>query len=163
MSANPDTVDLRMECGGWEEIDAETLARRCFAAVESVEEAVAAPVCILLTDDAAMGELNAYFRGKDRPTNVLSLPPGDIPWPDYDYLGDLALGFETCKREAAEKNISLADHAAHLMVHGMLHLLGYDHENDDEAEQMERREAEILAVLGVGDPYAASHGEMERG
>ncbi|MEZ5920852.1 MAG: rRNA maturation RNase YbeY [Parvularculaceae bacterium] len=163
MSANPDKVDLRIEGAGWEEIDAEALARRCFAAVENAEKDVAAPVSILLTDDAAMRKLNAHFRSKDKPTNVLSFPPGDIPWPDYNYLGDLALGFETCKREAAEKNISLADHAAHLMVHGMLHLLGYDHENDAEAEEMERRETEILAALGVGDPYAESHAEMERG
>jgi probable rRNA maturation factor len=114
---------------------------------------------LLLCGDARMAELNAAFRGKAAPTNVLSWPAFDGPAPDPEqdeplFLGDLALGYETCAREAAEAGIGLADHAAHLVVHGLLHLLGHDHEGDAEAEAMEAIETKVLASMGIANPYS---------
>ena len=108
-------------------------------------------VALLLADDAALQALNRRFRGRAAPTNVLSFPSGaSAP----DFLGDIAVSYETCDREAREKGASFADHAAHLVVHGLLHLAGFDHENDRDALAMEALEAEILGALGVADPYA---------
>jgi probable rRNA maturation factor len=109
-------------------------------------------VAVLLTDDATLAELNGRFRGKPQPTNVLSFPAAPNP---EDHLGDLALASGVCAREAAEQNKSISDHLQHLVAHGVLHLLGYDHEDDAEAEEMEGLERVILAGLGVADPYAA--------
>ena len=147
------SVDVRADCPGWRAFDCEALARRCFDAAEAAEGTLKRPLCVLFTDNAAVAKLNAQYRGQDRPTNVLSFSPGDGLWPGHAYLGDIALAFETCRDEAAAKNISLERHAAHLLVHGMLHLIGYDHETDEQAAVMERREAAILAGLGVADPY----------
>lgn len=122
-------------------------------------------VAILACDDARISDLNAGFRGKPQPTNVLSWPseergadaPGKRPArPDPDEgpeLGDLALAYDTCAREAAEADIPFTDHVSHLIVHGTLHLLGYDHTHDDDADLMERIEVEILATMGISDPY----------
>lgn len=148
-------VDVRIDCAGWGALDCEALALACFRAAEAFSPAMKRPVSVLFTGDAEIRGLNADYRGADRPTNVLAFPPGDVLWPEHDYLGDIALAFETCRHEAAEKNIALRDHAAHLLIHGMLHLMGYDHESDETAVAMERREAEILAALGIADPYAA--------
>jgi probable rRNA maturation factor len=115
-------------------------------------------VSVLLADDAAVRELNAEWRGKDKATNVLSFPAAPSAAP---HLGDVALAYETCAREAAEQGKPLEHHLSHLVAHGVLHLLGWDHESDDEAEAMEAHEREILAGLGVPDPYAvreAGHG-----
>jgi len=109
-------------------------------------------LAILLTDDARQQALNAEFRGKDAPTNVLSFP---ATGPAADGLGDIALAFGVCAREAAEQGKTLAAHLQHLTTHGVLHLLGYDHESDAEAEAMEAKERAILAGLGVADPYRA--------
>jgi probable rRNA maturation factor len=116
---------------------------------------------VRLTSDSEMQALNSTWRGKDQPTNVLSFPqvdPGELgdiaaDGPDL-MLGDVVLAHGTCAREAEEKAIPFKDHAAHLVVHGTLHLLGYDHGGDDEAEAMERREARALARIGIADPYA---------
>jgi probable rRNA maturation factor len=108
-------------------------------------------VTVLLTDDAAVRALNARFRGKDAATNVLSFPAAESARP---FLGDVALAFGTCAAEAGVQHKTLADHLAHLTVHGVLHLLGYDHEAAHEAEVMEEMERQILARLGVRDPYA---------
>lgn len=112
---------------------------------------------IVLTDDAEQRALNCAWRGKDAPTNVLSFATAD---PDMKppqgaplLLGDVVLAFETVAREAAEQRKKLSDHLAHLVVHGVLHLLGFDHGNDAEAAMMETRETEILAGLGVPAPY----------
>lgn len=148
-------IDVRVDCPGWGDIDCEGLALACLRAASVASPAVTRPVSILFADDAVVRELNASYRGKDRPTNVLAFPAGEAVWPGHDYLGDIALAFETCRDEAAAKNIPLDQHAAHLMVHGMLHLIGYDHDSDEAADAMERREAEILAKLGIADPYAA--------
>jgi probable rRNA maturation factor len=117
---------------------------------------------LLLTDDAKMAELNARFRGRPQPTNVLSWPAfaHDVPVPSGDpgegptFLGDIALGYETCAREAEAAGIPLADHAAHLVLHGFLHLLGHDHALDAEAETMEEIETKVLASMGVANPYS---------
>jgi probable rRNA maturation factor len=109
-------------------------------------------VVVLLTDDAAVHELNARFRGRDRPTNVLSFPAAASAAP---HLGDLVLAYGVCAAEAEAQGKTLADHLAHLTVHGVLHLLGRDHEDEAEAEAMEAEERTILATLGVADPYRA--------
>nr|WP_314433411.1 rRNA maturation RNase YbeY [uncultured Brevundimonas sp.] len=109
-------------------------------------------IVVLLTDDAAVRELNGRFRDKDRPTNVLSFPAPESAAP---HLGDIVLAYGVCADEAVAQNKTLADHLSHLIVHGVLHLLGRDHEDDAEAEEMEAEEREILAGIGVADPYAA--------
>jgi probable rRNA maturation factor len=114
----------------------------------------AAELSILLTNDAEQRELNRQWRGKDSSTNVLSFPQIEPFGPVLGILGDITLARETLEREAAEQGTSFADHFTHLVVHGFLHILGYDHLTDDEAEQMEGLETEILAELGVADPYA---------
>lgn len=114
---------------------------------------------VMLTDDAGIRTLNANWRGIDKPTNVLSFPalaptsspmPGDPP----RILGDIAIAYETVRREADDESKSFADHLSHLAIHGYLHLMGYDHENDADAEEMEQVERDILARLDIADPYA---------
>ncbi|MCA1952981.1 MAG: rRNA maturation RNase YbeY, partial [Hyphomicrobiales bacterium] len=111
-------------------------------------------VSVLLADDAALRGLNHAFRGKDQPTNVLSFPAAPVPGDPAPALGDIALGYETCGREAAAEGKSLDAHLAHLVVHGVLHLLGHDHMTEAEADAMEAAEIRILAGLGYADPYA---------
>ena len=112
-------------------------------------------ICIVLLDDAQIAALNLKWRGKDAPTNVLSFPASPGPALRASrYLGDVALAFETIEREAAEEGETFADHLTHLVVHGILHLLGYDHVKEDEARRMEALETRILASIGVADPYA---------
>lgn len=105
---------------------------------------------ILLTTDQVVHQLNQRFRDKDRPTNVLSFPAAESAFP---HLGDVVLAFDVCTEEAKAQGKSLADHLSHLTVHGVLHLLGRDHEDEREAEEMEAEERSILASLGVADPY----------
>ncbi|WP_304191446.1 rRNA maturation RNase YbeY [Phenylobacterium aquaticum] len=109
-------------------------------------------VCILLTGDDEVAALNDQFRHKAGPTNVLSFPAPPNP---EGLIGDIALAYGVCAREAAEQGKMLEQHLSHLVVHGVLHLLGYDHEEDGEAEAMEALERSILETLGVPDPYAA--------
>ncbi|WP_025032899.1 rRNA maturation RNase YbeY [Bradyrhizobium sp. DOA9] len=143
------------------EPDSEAVIQRAVAAAaESVDEDVAdAEVAVMLTDDAGIRTLNSNWRGIDKPTNVLSFPAlqpegawkvGDAP----RMLGDIAIAYETMRREADEEHKPFEHHLSHLAVHGFLHLVGYDHENDDDAEEMEALETEILAHLGIPDPYA---------
>ncbi|HXI87969.1 MAG TPA: rRNA maturation RNase YbeY [Parvularculaceae bacterium] len=126
------------------------LAARVFDAARAKEPRLGGEVALLLTDDAAVRALNKRFRGKDEPTNVLSFPSG-APAPGF--LGDIALAYETCAREAEGKTARLADHAAHLIAHGLLHLVGYDHMEDRDAVLMEGLETAILDAVGVCDPY----------
>ncbi|MCF6292052.1 MAG: rRNA maturation RNase YbeY [Robiginitomaculum sp.] len=107
-------------------------------------------ICVLLTDDAQMQELNQQYRDKDRPTNVLSFPTADF---HGSHLGDLALGYETCMQEITDKGISLEEHLCHLFVHGVLHLVGYDHQEQITAIKMEQLESRILLNLGRPDPW----------
>ncbi|MGN1078962.1 MAG: rRNA maturation RNase YbeY [Alphaproteobacteria bacterium] len=115
-----------------------------------------AEASVLLADDAAIHALNKAYRGMDRPTNVLSfaaLDDEDEPIVDPMLLGDIAVAFETTKREAEEQKISMADHLFHLIVHGVLHLIGYDHMTDADAAEMEALEIKILAQNGMENPY----------
>lgn len=114
-----------------------------------------AEVSLLLTSDAEMQALNARWRGQDKATNVLSFPAaGADRLAESPALGDIALAFETVAREALATGVPLADHYRHLIAHGFLHLIGYDHQTDEEAERMEALETRILARLGVANPYA---------
>ncbi|SDM20089.1 probable rRNA maturation factor [Modicisalibacter muralis] len=132
---------------------AETLARH---ADESRDE-----LTIRLVDDDESRALNRDYRGKDAPTNVLSFPFEPPPGVDLALLGDLVICHGVVVREAAEQGKSVADHYAHMIVHGTLHLLGYDHIEDGEAEEMERLEREILAATGISDPYAPSQSALD--
>jgi len=147
-------IDVEVEDEAWTTAlpDAVLRARGAALAALASEDAADEGVIILLTDDASVAELNAQFRQKDGPTNVLSSPAAQNP---ERHLGDLALAYGVCAREAAEQGKSLSHHLQHLTVHGVLHLLGYDHIGDDEAEAMEDLERAVLAGLGVPDPYAA--------
>lgn len=114
----------------------------------------AAELSILLTNDEEQHELNQQWRGKDSSTNVLSFPQIEPFGPVVGILGDITLARETLEREALDLDKSLPDHFTHLVVHGFLHILGYDHITDAEALQMESLETQILAALGIDDPYA---------
>jgi probable rRNA maturation factor len=153
------TVDVLIESALWDtEPGAEAVVRRAIAQAAIIEGTAdpAAEVSVLMCDDAVIAALNARWRDRDEPTNVLSFPAppgGDTDAPAH--LGDIAIACETVVREAREQGLSVAQHLAHLAVHGFLHLLGYDHGTDGEAERMERLERDILASLGIPDPYAA--------
>jgi probable rRNA maturation factor len=141
------------------EVEAEAWAS-ALPSVEAVVETAAkaalgtvgGDIVVLLTDDESVRELNARFRDKDRPTNVLSFPAPENAAP---HLGDIVLAYGVCATEAQTQGKTLADHLSHLVVHGVLHLLGRDHEDDEDAEEMEVEEREILAQIGVADPYAS--------
>ncbi|MHA7818011.1 MAG: rRNA maturation RNase YbeY [Erythrobacter sp.] len=145
--------------GGWEALASRAAEAACSAAPELASSRLSAS--ILFTTDEEVHLLNREWRGRDKPTNVLSFPmlareelldlaPDGPP----ELLGDIALAHETCAREAAEKGVSLGHHAAHLIVHGLLHLAGYDHvHSDEEAEAMEALEIAALAKLGIPNPY----------
>ncbi len=158
-------MDLAVSLADWQEAipDIEGLCRR--AAMATINTAAkddlknqAIEVGFLLTDDEAVQELNRDYRGKDKPTNVLSFAsqdgddmaqPEDAPI----ILGDIVMAFETVVLESEEENKTIANHFCHLVVHGMLHLLGFDHQNDREAFEMESLESTILIELGIPDPY----------
>ncbi|MFD2264087.1 rRNA maturation RNase YbeY [Lacibacterium aquatile] len=155
-------IDISIEAGRWDDVpDATGLVDRAIRAAlaKTAPDLAAASVSVLLTDDAAVRILNRDWRGKDKPTNVLSFPsddPLDAPLsPDMPppQIGDIALAYETVCREAVEQQKQIAHHITHLVVHGTLHLLGYDHEDEDEAEDMEATEAVILAGFGIANPY----------
>jgi probable rRNA maturation factor len=152
------SIDVVFEDDEWrEQAQIESLVREAAAALSAhgnVVRASPSEACIALSSDAHVQELNASFRGKDAPTNVLSFPAPatSLPQP-IAHLGDVIIARETVEREAAEKAIPFADHLRHLTVHGLLHLLGYDHETDEDAEVMEGLETDILRHMGIPDPY----------
>jgi probable rRNA maturation factor len=150
-------LDVMVEAGDWSRLEgAEALAQRAAEAAVAVAEETDEDfeVSVMLADDAQIQELNRTWRGKDKPTNVLSFPAPDQPGTEGPrHLGDIALAYETLVRESEEESKALADHFAHLIVHGILHLLGYDHEDEAEAETMEALEVKALATLGIADPY----------
>jgi len=140
---------------------AEAIVQRAIAAAAGTVDAdvAEAELAVMLTDDAGIRTLNRDFRGIDKPTNVLSFPAsrnngsrgnGDAP----AMLGDIAIAYETARNEADADHKPFDHHLSHLAVHGFLHLIGYDHEKDDDADAMEALEAEILAQIGIPDPYA---------
>lgn len=151
-------IDIAVEAGDWPAEDVLALAseRACAAAFAELGiEPNGTELSLVFTDDASIRELNREWRGKDKATNVLSFPafevaPGDALPP---MLGDVILGYETVSREAALDAKPFEHHLAHLLVHGLLHLLGYDHENDADADEMEGLERKILQRLSVPDPY----------
>ena len=144
-------IEIEVEAEAWTGAlpDAEAVVERAAQAALGTAEG---DIVVLLTDDAAVRELNGRFRDKDRPTNVLSFPAPENAFP---HLGDIVLAYGVCATEAEAQGKTLADHLSHLVVHGVLHLLGRDHEDDAEAEEMEAEEREILAQIGVADPYIA--------
>jgi probable rRNA maturation factor len=153
------SLDISAASSLWRSLPrARTLARETLAACVAESGLHArdrAEVSLLLTNDADMRALNARWRGHDTPTNVLSFPAaGTERLSESAALGDIALAFETLAREAKATGVPLADHYRHLIAHGFLHLIGYDHQTDDEAERMEALETRILARLGVANPYA---------
>jgi probable rRNA maturation factor len=143
------------------EPDAEATVQRAILAASAATDAAVdnAEVAVMLTDDLAIRTLNKDFRGIDKPTNVLSFPAPEMDGVDGEgavprTLGDIAIAYETLRREADEEAKPFLHHLSHLAVHGFLHLIGYDHETDGEAEEMEALEVAILAQLGIPDPYA---------
>ena len=142
-------IEIEVEDEAWTSAlpDVEAVVERAAKAALGVVEG---DVVILLTDDAAIQELNARFRDKDRPTNVLSFPAAESAFP---HLGDVVLAFAYCEAEAKAQGKTLSDHLSHLVIHGILHLLGHDHMEDEEAEEMEGEERLILSGLGIADPY----------
>lgn len=164
-------VDIVIEDDRWEAFGLEPLATRAAAAALAGLGlgATGFTLCLMGCDDTRIAELNADFRGKPQPTNVLSWPsaeraaetPGtapDLPEPgtadEPEELGDIALAYETCAREAEAAGKPMADHVTHLVVHGLLHLLGYDHVDPADGDLMEATEVAILARLGLSDPYS---------
>jgi probable rRNA maturation factor len=159
-------VEVVIEDPRWAAAGIEAVAERAAGAalVAAGRDPELHEIGLLACDDARIAALNAEFRGKPAPTNVLSWPafagqapeePPGLPGEGPLFVGDLALAYETCLREAEAAGIPLADHVAHLVVHGVLHLLGHDHADDAEAEAMEDLETKALATLGVADPYSA--------
>lgn len=149
------TLEISAECEGWHRIlGAELIAHRAAAAAFEAAGVQDGEASILLADDARVRELNRDFRKKDQPTNVLSFPSNETH-NDVRFYGDVALAFETVVREAREEEKRVDAHLTHLTAHGVLHLLGFDHENEQDAEKMESLETKILAKLGFPDPYAA--------
>ncbi|MBU1539633.1 MAG: rRNA maturation RNase YbeY [Alphaproteobacteria bacterium] len=142
-------IEVEIEEEAWTAAlpDAAALVERAAAAALG---AVEGDVVVLLTDDAAVREINGRYRDRDQPTNVLSFPAAESAAP---HLGDLMLAHGVCAAEARAQGKTLSDHLTHLVVHGVLHLLGRDHEADEEAEAMEAEERSLLASLGVADPY----------
>jgi probable rRNA maturation factor len=158
-------VSVIVEHDAWRDTIAAPLPLLRRAAAAAVAEARRArrsrstrvpQVAVALIDDRAMRKLNLAFRGKDKPTNVLSFPAGEAGAGSGRAtrpLGDVAIALGTVKREARAQRKSVNDHLTHLMVHAVLHLLGYDHESDPDAEEMETLECKALATLGIADPY----------
>jgi probable rRNA maturation factor len=167
-------ISFSLEAGDWETAVAdveqlvETAARAAFEAAERPEilDDATAEMSLVLADDALVQTLNRDYRDKDKPTNVLSFALLDGSDDSDDALareegmpiliGDVILAFETVRREAREQGKSIENHLTHLVIHGVLHLLGYDHQSDPDADRMERLETSILARMGIADPYSAN-------
>ncbi|HGN1707399.1 TPA: rRNA maturation RNase YbeY [Providencia rettgeri] len=147
-------LDLQIACDNPEGLPSEALFERWLAAVLPKFQAQS-EVTIRIVDEAESHHLNLTYRGKDKPTNVLSFPFEAPPEIELPLLGDLIICRQVVEQEAVEQQKTAEEHWAHMVIHGCLHLLGYDHIEDDEAEEMEGLETEILAELGYDDPYLA--------
>lgn len=148
-------IDLRVADPRWQALgDVDAFAARVLGRA-AAHMKTTGEIAILMTDDAEMHVLNRQWRGKDKPTDVLSFPSDGPEIPGQpQYLGDIALGYETSLRDAEAMHRPFEAHASHLLIHGFLHLLGYDHIEPEDAKVMEPLEADILAGLGWPDPYA---------
>lgn len=164
-------IDVLIEESLWECFDLEKISNTVTVHVTSALNLTIYPyeLSILACNDARIAVLNAEFRGKEKPTNVLSWPSYDLspditgappilpPEPEFGdpfvNLGDIAISYETCMAEAESAKIKPQEHVTHLLTHGILHLLGYDHETDEDAELMESLEIQLLADMGIGNPY----------
>jgi probable rRNA maturation factor len=154
-------IECAIEADGWAGLtDPERLARRAIVAAiaaSGVKLAQGAEISVVFCGDAFIAGLNRKWRGREGPTNVLSFPAGgDLG--RSPILGDIVIAFETAAREALEMDKPLRDHVAHLLAHGFLHLIGYDHVEEAEAEAMEALERAVLARLGIDDPYRETPG-----
>ncbi len=163
----PNDIDVLIEDNRWALLDLETLANRVIQATLLDQNIDTAELSVLGCDDTRIADLNSDFRGKATATNVLSWPEVDLapqcagglpkaPEPGFSgtiALGDIAIAYETCVREADQQGKPVSDHVAHLLVHGTLHLLGYDHIRDLDATRMEALEIKILGSMGLPDPY----------
>jgi probable rRNA maturation factor len=149
-------IEISIECEGWRELPSleALVAESLQAALEESGDVLAegAEISLLFCDDARIRKLNREFRGLDKSTNVLSFPTLDL-LETAPFIGDIAVAYETVARESEEQGRSLDQHSRHMIVHGFLHLLGYDHEDEDEAEAMEALEVRVLDRLGVENPY----------
>jgi probable rRNA maturation factor len=161
-------ADIIIEDTRWNDMNLRSLCDTAFNAVLN-DQALSTDwdISVLACDDEKIAILNAEFRGKPVPTNVLSWPAVDLapitagakPTPPQmdgfgeNELGDIAISYDTCMREAAAQNISINDHTIHLLMHGLLHLLGYDHETNADATLMEGMESRLLEKMGINDPY----------
>lgn len=160
-------VDVVTEDARWQDAGLDALAQTAAQACLAHLAISGAEVALLGCDDTRITELNADFREKPTATNVLSWPAADLaaedagdrphaPTPDFDgslELGDIAISYDTCAREAADAGKPMGDHVTHLIIHGVLHLLGYDHIRDQDATLMEAIEVQILGKMGIDDPY----------
>ena len=150
-------IEIEIESDDWIVAlpDAEAIVT---TAAEAAQGSAIGDLVVLLTDNGAVQLLNARFRDKDRPTNVLSFPGAEMTLPGAaPHLGDIVLAFGVCRDEATAQGKTLANHLTHPVVHGVLHLLGRDHQDDAGAEAMEGEERAVLARLGVSDPYTLPH------
>ncbi len=156
------SVEIILEEPRWDNVDLDEIANAAAGATFTHLGLQGLSLACLATNDAQIAELNAQFRGKQKPTNVLSWPsetltpaaPGDVPPSPVDpEIGDIALSYETCFAEAEAAGLAFPDHLTHLTVHGILHLLGYDHEEEADADLMEKTEIAILMSLGIDNPY----------
>ena len=149
--ANRVTVDIRVESPFWDGTGVrDVIERAAKAALAAARPGSGGELSVVLADDAFQRRLNRDWRGRDAPTNVLSFPAGHAA---RGHLGDVVLAYETVAREAEAEAKPFGHHVAHLVVHGVLHLVGYDHETDREADAMEALEVEVLARMGVPNPY----------
>lgn len=147
-------IDLIVEDDAWNALGLQTSHTDAVvrAVCEELDEVTPGVVALLLTDDAAVAQLNQTYRGKSGPTNVLSFPALDHA---DNHLGDIAMAWGVIAKEASDRQIDVTHHLKHLIIHGFLHLQGYDHQTDEEAEVMEGIECRALARLGIANPYAS--------
>ncbi len=154
------SIDIAVEEEAWSEAvaDLDGLVHRTLdaAAAGAADGCADAEVSVLFCGDAAIRTLNRDWRGVDKPTNVLSFPAGAAAGPGPALLGDIAIAYETVRREADDEGKTLDAHLAHLLVHGFLHLLHHDHDTDETAGAMEALEVRVLESLGLPDPYSGS-------
>ena len=144
MADLPFLIDVSTQAGDWPDIEADPTIK---AALSVMDAPRLGELSILLTDDAHIQTLNRDYRSKDRPTNVLSFPQAG------ELLGDIVLAYETCAREARDKGVTPKAHITHLLIHGFLHLQGYDHQTETDAAEMEALEIRALQSLGIDNPY----------